>query len=248
MRACQNPGIVLESPPMFSSALTSIAPDLWQVERSITMPGGAVLPCRSVIARLPDAGLWIWSPVRFDEVASQVNELGAVKHIVAPNQFHHLQFPAAAALWPQAHTWACPGLRAKRPDIAFHHELADTPPAAWSSIIDQRLVAGMPKVEELVFLHKPSRTLIVADLLFNILEPQGLGMKITTRLFGTYKKLAVSRLFRLFVKEKPAFAASLKKILAWDFDRLVPGHGSIVETGAKERVAELFAPFLGAGR
>lgn len=233
---------------MFTSRLSPIAPDLWQVERPLRMPGGAILPCRSVLARLTDGSLWLWSPVQLDETADEIRALGAVRHVVAPNQFHHIQFPGTAALFPGARTWACPGLKAKRPDIAFTDELASVPPAAWSDVLDQVLIAGMPKCQEIAFLHKPTRTLILADLVFHILEPQGFGLKLVTRLFGTYRRLGVSRLFRFFIADRAAVAASVRRILDWDFDRLVPGHGAILETGAKAALTRALEPLQAARR
>lgn len=229
---------------MLSSTFSEITDGLWQIERSLRMPGGAILPCRSVVACLPESELWIWSPVQLDGLADEIRALGTVRHIVAPNQFHHLQFPGVAALFPKARTWACPGLRAKRPDIVFTDDLSGTPPSDWSSVLDQRLIHGMPKCQELAFLHKPSRTLILTDLVFNILAPEGFGMKFLSLVFGTYKRLAVSRLFRFFIEDRAAWAESVREILEWDFDRIVPGHGSIVETRAKDRLADAVAPLL----
>lgn len=85
---------------------------------------------------------------------------------------------------------------------------------------------------------------VAAVLVFHILEPANLGMAIVSRLFGTYRRLGVSRLFRFFIQDRVAVAESIRKIMSWDFDRLVPGHGAILETGAKSALAEARASLL----
>ena len=51
--------------------------------------------------------------------------------------------------------------------------LGQAEPEAWKNEIEQVLVGGMPKVNETVFLHRASDTLIIADLLFNLGSPGG---------------------------------------------------------------------------
>ena len=61
-----------------------------------------------------------------------------------------------------------PGVEAKRPDLEIRAVLGESPLAGWSDVLDQTLVAGFPMTNEVVFFHRPSRTLIASDLVFNI--------------------------------------------------------------------------------
>ena len=45
---------------------------------------------------------------------AEVEALGQVTQIVAPNHLHHLFLPDWAAAWPEARLHAAPGLRKKR--------------------------------------------------------------------------------------------------------------------------------------
>ena len=72
------------------------------------------------------------------------------------------------------------------------------PPPAWGGELDVLLLEGMPRVREHVFFHHPSRTLVLADLLFNF----GANATGWTRFFfrhlaGIPNPPGVSRLFRL---------------------------------------------------
>jgi len=54
------------------------------------------------------------------------------------------------------------------------------------------------------------------------------------RVNGCYGRPGFTRLFRSMIRDKAAFAASVEALAAnHAFDRLVPGHGNVVETGAK---------------
>ncbi len=108
------------------------------------------------------------------------------------------------------------------------------PPAEWADEIAIFPLEGVPMVKEHLFLHRPSRTLIVADLVFNF-SPEERGWdRFFHRYIAGFKRYpGISRIFRLFVKDKAAFRASLEGILAHDFDRIIVGHGEIIERQAK---------------
>ena len=97
----------------------------------------------------------------------------------------------------------------------------------------------MPKINETVFVHKPSGTLIVADLVFNYTDYQlNTATSLTLRMAGTYQKFSASRLFRMFIKDRGAMRASLDQVLTWNFDRILPGHGHAVETDGSQSLRQ----------
>jgi hypothetical protein len=99
-------------------------------------------------------------------------------------------------------------------------------------------VSGMPMLNECVFCHKQTRTLIVTDLFFNLTGMQDGVKSLPYKLLGTFNKPAVSRLLHVITRDKKALKKSLEEILKWDFDRLVMAHGSIIESGAKKIFTE----------
>jgi hypothetical protein len=96
----------------------------------------------------------------------KVQSLGPVHHIVSPNMIHHVSIASWAARFPEAKVWASPGVRA-RSKVSFTDDLTDTPPADWASAIDQRIAYGSRVLEEAIFFHKPSKVLILTDLIEN---------------------------------------------------------------------------------
>ena len=98
----------------------------------------------------------------------------------------------------------------------------------WAGVLDQISLAGAPKLNEVVFLHRASRSLLVTDLLFNVTTPDNWLTGLVLRLMGTYKRLGPSRLLRWrLTKDRRALKADVERMLAWDFVRLLPGHGEV---------------------
>ena len=76
---------------------------LWVAEGEIVSFFGIAYPTRSVIARLENGDLWIWSPVKLTEnLRAEVDRLGSVRHLVSPNKLHHLYLQEWKAAYPEA--------------------------------------------------------------------------------------------------------------------------------------------------
>lgn len=139
--------------------------------------GPAVFPIRMTIIRLPDGTLLLHSPTRFDfELRQQLEQIGPIRHLVAPNTGHWTHVADWQAHVPEAMTWAAPGLR-KRPAVQragmrVDRVLADGEPPEWAGAIEVVVVRGRPLVEAALF-HRPSWTLVLTDLVVNI-EPNKL--------------------------------------------------------------------------
>ena len=107
-------------------------------------------------------------------------------------------------------------------------------PAEWSGELQAFAVAGVPRLEEHLCLHIPSRTLIVADLLFNFApDEKGWDRFFHRYLAGIKGYPGLSRLFRLCIRDRSAFRTSMTALLTLDFDRIIVGHGRVIERGGK---------------
>jgi hypothetical protein len=223
--------------------LTQIAPNLWHMERGFTAAGLPV-SSRMTVVRFDDGRLWLHSPVRFDEaVAEQLRALGTVSWIVAPNRAHHLFAKHAQRMFPQAVLYGAPGLAAKRPDLAGLVELGDTVPPEWQKDLDQAVIRGMPFVNEVVWFHKATQTLIMTDVLQCWSGDLDWKTAAYARLTGVRAKLDVPRTVRLVTRDKAKAAGSARIILQWPFTRVITAHNSIVEQDAHAAVARAFKHF-----
>ena len=139
---------------------------LWVAEGETVSFFGFPYPTRSVIARLERGDLWVWSPVKLAaDLRAEVDGLGPVRHLVSPNKLHHVYLPEWKAAYPEAQLWGPQSTIKKRSDLTFREALLDSPPPEWGAEIDQAWFRGSFAMEEIVFLHRPSATAIVADLI-----------------------------------------------------------------------------------
>jgi hypothetical protein len=212
--------------------LTPIVPDqLWEVRHDLRLPVGIHFPGRMTVAR-SSGGLVLHSPVPIDAVLAEALEaLGPVEHIVAPSKLHHLHVASAQQAFPAASTWGAPGLAAKRPDLAFTGELGTDVPFATD--LEPLFIEGIPWMNETVFLHRPTRSLLVTDLFFDLRTVRNRASRLFFGLYGMLGRAKQSPLVWLMTRDRPAYRRSVEALLAWEFERAIPCHGELVTEDAQ---------------
>jgi len=150
--------------------------DIWIVDGPVvcmSMYGAEIpFPTRMVVIRLGHGGLFLWSPTEYDPaLAAEIDALGRVEHLISPNKIHYAHIARWKEAYPGALAWASPGVReraaSQKIQVAFDRDLGDGPDAAWKDDIDQMVFRGSRFMDEVVFFHKKSRTLVLADLIEN---------------------------------------------------------------------------------
>jgi len=221
--------------------LIQIAPNLWHMEAGL-QTAGIPLTARMTIVRFANGKLWIHSPVRFGpDVREQIAALGEVAWIVAPNRAHHMFMAKCKQAFPDARLYGAPGLERKRWDIANLHPLDDAIEPEWADELEQVVVHGMPVINEVVWLHKASATLIATDLLQCWCGHLDWRADAYARVTGVRSHLDVPRTVRLATRDRAAAAASAQAVLRWPFTRVITAHNAIVEQDAYARVEAAFA-------
>lgn len=219
--------------------LNALADNLWVLDQDFKMMG-ANIGVRTTVVRLSDGSLWVHAPG--PEIAGAYKSLcalGTVRHLVAPNAFHHLYVPKAATLFPEATVWGPGALKKKQPGLSFQ-ALGKELPEAWMDDFEVLHLAGL-KLQEYAFFHHASKTLIVTDLVFNLQNPD-FTTRLLTRLMGTHKGLACSRLIStLMLRDKKVLQKTLETIYSWDFERVLMAHGAVLDTDAKARLQKAMA-------
>jgi hypothetical protein len=212
-------------------------------DRPLKLPVGDI-GTRMTVIRLADGGLFLHSAVRLDaETRQALDGLGPVRAVVAPSKVHHFFVGDYIAAYPAARVFGAPGLAEKRRDLTFHGILSDDAPAEWRGAIEQHVFRGATLMNEVVFFHPATRTLLLTDLAFNVPPRPTAGPR--ARLFywlvGAAGRFGPHRLVRLGIRDRRAARASVDKILQWDFERIIVTHGDVLETGGHERFAAAFA-------
>jgi hypothetical protein len=194
------------------------------------------------VIRLSDGGLVLHSPVRLDdEIRQELDRLGPVTALVAPNRVHHLFLGDYVRAFPRGRLYGAPGLAEKRKELKFDAILDDSSPSAWAGQIEQHLFRGAPYISEVVFFHRPTRTLMVTDLVFNIKAEKTAGARFFCWVTGAAGRFGPHRLIRLMIRDKVQAAKSVETIMRWNFDRVIMTHGDVLERGGREKFAAAFA-------
>jgi Domain of unknown function (DUF4336) len=220
--------------------MKQVAENLWLEERPLKfygMPFGT----RMTIAKLKDGSLFVHSPVSLTtELRLEIGALGDVKHIVSPNKLHHLYMGEWQTAFPDAKIYASPGLSKKRRDLNFAAQLGDTPETDWAEEIDQLIFKGSFVMQEVVFFHRPSRTLLLADLMEHFCEDQPFFMRLLMRVFGMYNRAVMPTDWRMTFWRKKKARASLARILAWKPERIILAHGRLIDSEAETALRRSF--------
>lgn len=205
----------------------------------------------------------VFAPVTLTpEVRETVSSLGGkVKYIAALDMEHHLHVTSWKNAYPDAEVIAPEGLWEKRQsnpefkNTPFHHVFMreksikgqqQSISEEFDAEFETEYVHGHGS-RELVFLHKPSRTLIEADLLFNLPAREqysltneaadcGILTRLVNPLLSTRPPATWQKRFAWYIlspRDRGAFRESMQRIDRWGFDRLIPCHGDMIESGAK---------------
>lgn len=210
--------------------------NIWIIDGEAVPFFGFPYTTRMTIVRLSCGGLWVHSPIPIDDqTRKKIDLLGAVKYLIAPNKLHHLFIEAWQGHYPDAKLFGTRELIKKRSDISFDGTLTQDLETPWQKDLLNLLFTGSSEMEEFVFFHKSSKTLIVADLIENF-SPGVFGpiRRSVAKLAGILSPNGKMPLdWRLtFMFRKPEAREHLNRMLAWKPERIVMSHGLIVDNEA----------------
>lgn len=212
------------------------------------LPGGFGIPTRSLAVRTAHGALVVISPLPDDEARRDVARLGPVAHLVAPNSFHHLGLASWASAFPTAQVWLAPGLARRRPELPAGRELGEGAATPFADVLPHTVFAPHDRVSEVAFLHRPSRTLLLTDACFHILDAPRRD-RLGWRLMGVWRRFGPSLTARtLLLRDRACVADWIERICRWDFERIAVAHGELLEGASAATLREAFAAYRMGGR
>jgi hypothetical protein len=220
--------------------LQSIDDNLWIASQPLRFWGLSV-GTRMTIVKLTGDRLAVISPIQLTpELVKEIDLLGEVAYIIAPNRYHHLFAKAFQERYPQAEFLAARGLAEKCPHLKIDRVIEEG-----EGSLDNRLfyrqfpgmyipsLQGADPLNEVVFYHPESRSTIVTDTAFYFNAKSSFLTRIIAKLIGSYDRLQVTILEKWLVKDKSEVEAAIRGVLAWDFDRVIMAHGVPIDRGGK---------------
>ena len=215
------------------NTLKPLAEGIWIVDGPAVKSYGFPFSTRATVVRLENGDLWVHSPTQMTEgLRAELDALGRVAHLIAPNWAHYTHLNDWQAAYPRANAWAAPGVmeRAAKKSVTLRVERKlkpDRAEAPWKGQLEQLIVAGSKIHREAVFFHKASRTLILTDLIKNI-ETAKLPARFRPFVWlngidDTDGK--TPPLLRWTFRNKEAMADSVETLIGWAPERIVLAHG-----------------------
>lgn len=225
-----------------------VAPDLWIVDAEPMRAMGIPMPVRMTVVRLPDGELWLHSPTRCSRgLLAELLKLGPIRHLVAPSVGHWTFLADWQAKVSDSVTWGVSTLR-RRPQVRMSRvrldrDLGPEAPRDWAGTLRQQTVPGFGGFREAAFLHEPSRTLILTDLISNLeADRVPASTRLYARLSGTMApRGSTPNYLRLSLRLRRAAARGpVSRILDWAPERVIFAHGRWFENDGARRLAEGF--------
>ncbi|KAJ6164506.1 hypothetical protein N7470_003178 [Penicillium chermesinum] len=230
--------------PSASMVIRNVTPNIITMSLPFARFGIVRFGARGTLVKLATGSLAIFSPVSMTPEVREVVQAqgGNVKYIIAPDMEHHLHITAWKNAFPEAAILAPEGLWEKRQknseynDAPFQYvfKKEGSPPT-----ISEEFDAEFDI--EYVHAHGNQQYSKTKD---------GSTANFLTRLFlpamsvGNPPTGQRRFIWYLATTDRGAFQQSIRRIIRWDFDRLIPCHGDVIETGAKEVFQNVFAWFL----
>lgn len=230
------------------NVLKPIAPDVWIVDGPTIRfnLGGAHLPfpTRMTVMRLSRGRLLVHSPTALTpELQHELSRIGSVVWLIGPNRLHYWWLPEWVAAFPGAAAYLAP--RTKR-QAGRHIAFQGLPLDARDGYPWDETVATLPVfgrfMTEVVFFHRPTRTLVLTDLIENF-ERQ----RVTSRFMRWLIRLggveapggSMSRDLR-FTFARHGLREAVEEMIGWNPERVIIAHGRWF---ARDGAAELRRAF-----
>ncbi|MBL1259544.1 MAG: DUF4336 domain-containing protein [Thiotrichaceae bacterium] len=223
---------------MHSNLLLQFGPNIWTVEQPSSFLG-VPLGLRMTIVRLRNQQLLIHSMIPCnEETYTAIDTLGEVRYLISPNLEHtrfiqewQQHYPKSALYAPTDQCLTKHALAGRTNNLLpFQH-----------NEIQCIAVNGMPRLQEFVFFHAESQTLILTDLAFNLGGTMSLWGKIFLHLNAAYKRFTPTRILKSLIKDRAAFNDSIQAISKWDFTKIIIAHGSPITQDARNTFEKAFA-------
>jgi len=221
--------------------LKPVADNLWIVDSGPMKVAGLMpLPLRMTVIRLASGDTLLHSPTLFTPgLRAAIEAHGPIRHLLAPNVAHWTFVEEWQRACPEALVWAAPGLRERGPvqksSLRLDRDLGQAAPPDWAQEIDHVIVPGGAGFSEVCLFHRPSRTLLLTDLVLN-LEPEKLPlpMRLLGRLVGVTAPDGRAPIYlRLVVRRGGAAARdAARKLVNLAPERVIFAHGRWFERDA----------------
>ncbi|KAJ7598648.1 hypothetical protein C8J56DRAFT_814806 [Mycena floridula] len=234
--------------------IREVKKNIWTFSRPFARFGIVPVGGRSTAVKLDAGDVWVLASTPLTEdTKSTLDNLGPVKYIMAGDIVHHIYLGEFKKAYPDAKVIGMEGLAEKKAkeglklDGAYGSDPAGTLYGFEDEIKSCYFSGFMNK--DVAWYHVASKSLIVADLVFNLPGTEQYSKSTAYSSIPLTGKMGPSSwLHQKFLwgagTDKEAMAKDAKTVAEWDFERIIMCHGDVIETDAKKAWKDAFASHL----
>lgn len=256
--------------------IQEVTPEITTFDYPFSRFGILPIGGRSIAIKMRDGRLWVVPSTPLDQpTKTKIDAMGEVAYLVAPDNVHHLFLKDFHAAYPSAKVVGTDGHEEKRPDVKFAGIYGKDPPTTRYGYESELVPQYFPTFanKDVAFLHKDSKTLITADLLFNLpchqqyrntpsgkptswipgviwfstfFSPHSSFHKTFLGSAGTASGIPGLANGGSTEERKKNFAEAASTVAKWDFHRIIMLHGDIIEQHGQDAWRSAFSKYLDA--
>lgn len=225
--------------------LQEFAENIYFTEYPISF-AGCRFNARMTVIRMSDGKLLLHSPCDIDDALKrEIQELGQVSMIVAPGNYHYLHVLQCKEVFPDAQVYLSLGLDKKQPKLM---KLPGAKVLYDKDVLDRDIqhvfLSGNRVINEIVFYHVPSKTLVLTDSIEYIGDDSRADTNWFLRAWWVIMRMwnkpkpAPEYQMGWWCKNKQESRGIMQQILSWDFERVIIAHGQNITNDSKTVVRQ----------
>ncbi|KAH0581849.1 hypothetical protein H2248_011527 [Termitomyces sp. 'cryptogamus'] len=237
---------------MSETVIREVVKNIWTFSCPFARSGFIPFGGRSTAIRLKNGDVWMLPSTPLDpQTKTKIDELGPLKYIVSPDAVHYLFLSEVKNAYPEAKLIAPVEVVDRLKDLKFDGAWGrDSPTTSYGfeDEIKACFFSGF-KNKDVAFLHVESKVLIEADLLFNLPATEQYLKSSSTPNLPFIRGLSPTswfhpRMIWSLGVNKEAMRQDARTVASWDFEKIIPCHGDVIEADGKKAWESVYKFYL----
>ncbi|KAJ7698660.1 hypothetical protein B0H17DRAFT_1196759 [Mycena rosella] len=235
------------------TVIREVTTNVWTFSRPFARFGIIPFGGRSTAIKMGNGGVWILASTTLNpETKAKIDELGPVQYIIGADAVHHLFLAEFKKAYPTAKLIA-PAAAVERADKTLVFDGVwgrDAPDTKYGFEEDIKACyfSGF-RNRDVAFFHPASATMIEADLLLNLPCTEQYSKTTSSGAIPFMGSLKPSswlhgKISANMGDDQAAMKRDVKTVADWDFQRIIPCHGDVIETGGKQAWLDAYKSYL----
>ncbi|KAI6094180.1 hypothetical protein EDD16DRAFT_1699118 [Pisolithus croceorrhizus] len=241
---------------MSDTVIREVTKGVWTFSRPFARYGVLPMGGRSTAIKLSDGGVWVLASTPLtEETKRKIDELGQVKYIINADAVHHLFLGEFRRAYPDAKLIGVADTLKHIDDKSIRFDGLwgrDSPDTEYGfegdvSYMNPRCFyfSGF-RNKDVAFLHVASKSLIEADLLLNLPATEQYSKCSRWIPQATLKpsSWAQQKILQSLATNVEDMKRDARTVASWDFDRIIPCHGDVIERDGNKAWREAYKFFI----